>query len=930
MTKAVKGKRTFHLSALVVLTALFTVALGQVAIADDISNNLDTSVDAVAEVMALSVGGANGTTNLYVVPTGGDGKPGCNLTGSTTLVVAVSSSDTSVATVSPSSVTFTSCGATPLLTVTPHNQGSATVSVSQTSNNTGGTFNLAPATFAVNVAPPPNTAPTISVTGVTGGASYEFGSVPAAGCSVTDAEDGPSTFAASLSAISGPLSSYGLGSQEASCSYTDAGGLTASGSLAYGIVDTTDPWLSLPGNLTEEATSASGATATFSVTASDTVDPSPVVACFPDSGALFPLGTTTVNCTATDVAGNVGAGSFDVSVVDTTGPVVAISTTAVLGSKGWYNIDSSGTGGIIATVTASDAVGVVSLSCDDGGTGIGGVAASGDTFTLGDGDHNVTCTAMDAAGNDGSDSEQFKVDQSAPTITPGYSAAANADGWNNTDVTVSYTCADATSGIDPAYGCPADDVLTANGLYVLHKATADDAGNTVTPAFTVKIDKDAPTISGNASPAANGAGWNNTDVTVHFTCTEIGPSGLKSCTSDSTLGEGANQSVNGTAVDNADNSASTTVGPINIDETAPVITASRTAANEDGWNNGPVTVTFACDDGSEADDSGVASLTDPQTVSTDGIHSVSGTCTDTAGNSASITVSDIRIDTQAPTITGSGTPGPNGNGWNNTDVVVAFVCLDNAGGSGIKTDTVAGATLTAEGADQSVTSAGSCVDLAGNPADPATVGGINIDKSAPIDITFVGGGLSNGGTYYFNFVPAGPTSCSANGAISGLDSCTLDSGYSNAVGTHTITATALDKAGNQSAATLTYTVSAWTPNGFFQPVDMPTPSTPVLYNVVKNGSTVPLKFELFAGPTELTDTSYVKSVTYAQTMCDASAITDEIETLTTGATVLRYDTTAGQFVYNWQTPKTANKCYRVTMNAIDGAGASIVAYFKLK
>jgi hypothetical protein len=101
-----------------------------------------------------------------------------------------------------------------------------------------------------------------------------------------------------------------------------------------------------------------------------------------------------------------------------------------------------------------------------------------------------------------------------------------------------------------------------------------------------------------------------------------------------------------------------------------------------------------------------------------------------------------------------------------------------------------------------------------------------------------------------------------------------------------------------------------------------------VFNTVKNGSTVPLKFEVFAGPTELTSTSSVKSLTQALMACDASAITDDIETTATGGTSLRYDTTAGQFVYNWQTPKTVGKCYRVTMTTLDGS--TLVAFFKLK
>ena len=203
---------------------LATLLLAAVAYADDISNNLDTTVDALAETMPLNVGGSTGTTSLYVTPRNGDGKNGCNLTGSTTLVLSVSTSDAAVATVSPTSVTFGSCSDTRTLTVTPHHAGSATISVSQVSNATGGTFNLLPATFTVTVAPPPNTAPTIAVIGVAAGASYAKGTVPAATCEVVDAEDGASSFAATLGAVTGPYASDGIGSQIASCSYTDAGG----------------------------------------------------------------------------------------------------------------------------------------------------------------------------------------------------------------------------------------------------------------------------------------------------------------------------------------------------------------------------------------------------------------------------------------------------------------------------------------------------------------------------------------------------------------------------------------------------------------------------------------------------------------------------------------------------------------------------------
>jgi hypothetical protein len=46
------------------------------------------------------------------------------------------------------------------------------------------------------------------------------------------------------------------------------------------------------------------------------------IVCVPPSGSVFPLGKTTVNCTATDEAGQTATCSFDVTVVDTLPPVI--------------------------------------------------------------------------------------------------------------------------------------------------------------------------------------------------------------------------------------------------------------------------------------------------------------------------------------------------------------------------------------------------------------------------------------------------------------------------------------------------------------------------------------------------------------------------------------------------------------------------------
>ena len=86
--------------------------------------------------------------------------------------------------------------------------------------------------------------------------------------------------------------------------------------------DGTPPVVTVPANMTAEATSCDGAVVTFTVTANDETDGDVTasVVCVPASGSTFAIRTTTVNCSATDAASNVGSGSFTVTVQDTTAP----------------------------------------------------------------------------------------------------------------------------------------------------------------------------------------------------------------------------------------------------------------------------------------------------------------------------------------------------------------------------------------------------------------------------------------------------------------------------------------------------------------------------------------------------------------------------------------------------------------------------------
>ena len=95
---------------------------------------------------------------------------------------------------------------------------------------------------------------------------------------------------------------------------TDSYGAFAEASVGVTVEDTRGPVLTLPGDLTVAATSTAGAVATFSASAVDAVDGPVGAVCTPASGSTFPIGTTTVTCTATDATGNIGSGTFTVTV----------------------------------------------------------------------------------------------------------------------------------------------------------------------------------------------------------------------------------------------------------------------------------------------------------------------------------------------------------------------------------------------------------------------------------------------------------------------------------------------------------------------------------------------------------------------------------------------------------------------------------------
>ena len=347
-----------------------------------------------------------------------------------------------------------------------------------------------------------------------------------------------------------------------------------------------------------------------------------------------------ITVTATDDLG--GSTTITVTVnIDKTAPEISYGLSSTPNASSWFGSD--------VTVT---------FNCSDA---LSGVASCSDPVTLvNDGtNQTVVGTVVDAAGNTTSTSVVVNIDKTAPTISYALSQTPNVNGWNNGDVTVTFICSDALSGIAT---CNAPITLTTDGANQEVTGTVTDvAGNTSTVTATVNIDKTLPTIGYTLNPVPNSNGWNNSDLVVTFTCNDT-ISGIAFCDSPITVAnEGSNQAITGIATDNAGNSSTVTV-VTNIDKTAPAISYTVSPSpNSSGWNNtSSVTVTFSCSDSG----SGISSCTDPVTISSgDGAYTVTGIATDIAGNTTTVNVT-VNIDSIAPAIgspTWSANPSPLGS-----------------------------------------------------------------------------------------------------------------------------------------------------------------------------------------------------------------------------------------------------------------------------
>jgi CSLREA domain-containing protein len=109
---------------------------------------------------------------------------------------------------------------------------------------------------------------------------------------------------------------FARGVTTVTCTVTDGVGLTANCSFTVTVNDTQAPAIACPVSIVSTIPSGNCVMVSYPAPVATDNCAGVTVVCSPASGSCFPVGTTTVSCTATDASGNTSSCSFTVSTFD--------------------------------------------------------------------------------------------------------------------------------------------------------------------------------------------------------------------------------------------------------------------------------------------------------------------------------------------------------------------------------------------------------------------------------------------------------------------------------------------------------------------------------------------------------------------------------------------------------------------------------------
>ena len=390
-----------------------------------------------------------------------------------------------------------------------------------------------------------------------------------------------------------PNDFYAVGITTVTYTAMDAEGNISANSFTITITDDEDPSISdMPADISVNNDSGDcSAVVTWDAPSSDDNCGIGSFTSNHDSGDSFPVGTTTVTYTATDVNGSSVTASFDITVTDNEDPTIAGTPANIT--------QTADNGDCAALVTWTPPT-----SADNCSTTLTSTHNPGDSFNVGS--TTVTYTSTDASSNVATSSFTVTVtDNEGPVIAQmtGISATNDADNCSAvvtwTDPAVTDNCANSTLTPDIASGTAFDVGVTA----VTYTAT-DIHGNSSTMSFNVTVtDTQDPVISDMPGDIIQAADAGVCSAIVNWT----EPTAADNCTTDA-LGNPANITLSSSPASGSSFDLGTTTvtyTAIDIYGNTTTSTFTVTINNSDSDSDG------ICDNADNCSDTNACNYADP-------------------------------------------------------------------------------------------------------------------------------------------------------------------------------------------------------------------------------------------------------------------------------------------------------------------------------
>lgn len=298
----------------------------------------------------------------------------------------------------------------------------------------------------------------------------------------------------------------------------------------------------------------------------------------------------------------------------------------------------------------------------------------------------------------------YEGDTAPPTLTWGNpTPVANASGWNNTPVDVSFTTADDLSGV--ASSVPESPLhFTSEGANQTQEVTVTDrAGNSAeftSPA--VNIDFTAPATLAGVSGVGGNPEWYPGPVTIGLNASDnmsgvaasfyiVDGGAVQTYAAPFSISSEGVHTVEYWSVDVADNAETHQTKTVRIDSTAPVTQAAVSGTSgTNGWYRSAAQVSLSASDSLSGvnnsyyriDGGATQTYAGAFTVSTNGLHTIEYWSVDNAGSVEATRSLSIKIDTVAPVVTATANPPTANKGPHTVTVTISGSVTDATSGAG--------------------------------------------------------------------------------------------------------------------------------------------------------------------------------------------------------------------------------------------------------